>query len=80
MILNGKSKTKKRWNPCGCTHTHTHTGILENKNKKSSVQKNGKRVEFQNIKYVEKLKMSKKRKKLKEKERRAGIVKKQVSH
>ena len=38
------------------THTHTHTGILENKNKKSSVQKNGKRVEFQNIKYVEKLK------------------------
>ena len=37
-------------------HTHTHTGILENKNKKSSVQKNGKRVEFQNIKYVEKLK------------------------
>ena len=37
-------------------YTHTHTGILENKNKKSSVQKNGKRVEFQNIKYVEKLK------------------------
>ena len=35
---------------------YTHTGILENKNKKSSVQKNGKRVEFQNIKYVEKLK------------------------
>ena len=38
------------------THTHTHTRVLENNNKKSSVQKNGKSIKFQNIKYVENLK------------------------
>ena len=38
------------------THTHTHTCVLENNNKKSSVQKNGKSIKFQNIKYVENLK------------------------
>ena len=53
------------------THTHTHTRVLENNNKKSSVQKNGKSIKFQNIKYVENLKNVEETKKF-EREREKG--------
>ena len=46
-------------------YTHTHTRVLENNNKKSSVQKNGKSIKFQNIKYVENLKNVEETKKFK---------------
>ena len=49
----------------GAVHTHTHTRVLENNNKKSSVQKNGKSIKFQNIKYVENLKNVEETKKFK---------------
>ena len=51
-----KNQKFKNAETLGAVHTHTHTRVLENNNKKSSVQKNGKSIKFQNIKYVENLK------------------------